>query len=894
MLSSFFTQHIPMEAYSSEIQLDKHDLIYSSASSSVKYPSHLSISATYDEKEGIVFTIRDVSRLTVQRISFSLTQLHQVVTVNSKEGRLAMENCFVRMESGTTTPISPICTSIAALSAPLVLYTPKPSDDDELGSGSLLSARFIGIFPGHIVLSDTRLRPYPRNNLNDLNLVSLFNVHLSLSHQRRYNVSDQLSKELKQKWNDNLQAAALVTSLLGEDISMDLSDKWRTGSLVYWLVSPSGSIRIGSDENAVDHPNCGSSTFMCTTLDSAFRSAGLNKISTLTLSTSTSLSSTLRATSSLLIQSSSATKQGIELDETGSIEVTNSTTKLSFTLIFFTVAETCVSDTLFMVEEGELSFSSCQFGGTNSESALVFPASTTTLIRVKADGTLTLTDTLIQHVVFSHATLGTALCLHLGATVSSSGTKPISAISSKAVGSHVLVDVSTNSDANSLSTLSSYLQGWGPTLTNSPRFSKAEINEFGVIDENEQVDELIYSWYPDDGTTMHLHSEGGSHAKCGVSTLPCSSLSGKVEVVGDGEAIVICSPLTETAGFVATKDLSIHSSDNTKQIISVSSSTSFATQDSSLSFSHLAFVPLPSSSSHNSEPLQRVDSLFVVESGSIELSDCSLSSFVLANKPLITHTSGSLSLEWCEISSITRSTGNGTILETTMETGISLSLNDVTFSSMTSSRESALLALSFPLFDESEPVPFFNFNLTNLHFVEMSENEDEQSCFVSIVGPKLADWICEDDARFDGSYSKTTPLTHFWTFDSLLDLSATLLFYLLPLEGPVGVSSSGFDMAKCGSHYLWCSTIQRSITRLSAQKTNKIVVMDEIALSTSISLPDGVIFTGNNANTLCTCQVGESGSFETADENVMSITTLDFSLPSEHRMFWRRDGNEDE
>ncbi|KAK2944994.1 hypothetical protein BLNAU_20071 [Blattamonas nauphoetae] len=161
----------------------------------------------------------------------------------------------------------------------------------------------------------------------------------------------------------------------------------------------------------------------------------------------------------------------------------------------------------------------------------------------------------------------------------------------------------------------------------------------------------------------------------------------------------------------------------------------------------------------------------------------------------------------------------------------------------------------------------------------MNDNEDDESCFVSVVGPKLADCISEGDDRFVGSYTETTPLNHLWSFDTFHELPASLLFYLLPSEGPVGVSSSGIDMAKCGSNSIWCPTISQSISRLTAQKTNKIVVMDEIDLSASISLPNGVIFSGNNPNTLCTCQVGESGSFETTGDKIVSITTLDFSLP---------------
>ncbi|KAK2944722.1 hypothetical protein BLNAU_20358 [Blattamonas nauphoetae] len=490
-----------------------------------------------------------------------------------------------------------------------------------------------------------------------------------------------------------------------------------------------------------------------------------------------------------------------------------------------------------------------------------------------------MTNTLIQHIKFSHATLGTAVRLHINSPNTIEGTSKVGEIVSNGTGSHVLILASTELESSSISSFVEQFASWGPTTMNGVRFSKSEIEEFVVIDEDGRVDELIYHWNAYDGETLFVDSDGGSHSKCGLSILPYSSISKNANKVGDGDSVIVRGSVTESTGFVATKNLTVKSSDNSKQIISVSCSTQFTTQGSSLIFENLTFVPLPPSSAQNAESSQRTDSLFVVKSGSIELTDCSLLSFLLADSPLITHTSGSLILNSCEISSITRSTGNGTVLETSLEGDISLWMNDVTFSSMTSSKESALLSISFAPLDDSEPAPNFDFTLTNLQFVEMIESEDEESCFVSLVGSKLADWLDEGDPRFEGSHNESTQLSHLWSFDAFHSLSASLLFYLLPSEGPVGVSSSGIDMGKCGSNSIWCPTISKSLDRLSAQKTNKIVVMDEIDLSTSVSLPDGVIFSGNNSVTLCSCFVDEAGSLATTGECVVSITTLDFSLP---------------
>ncbi|KAK2944725.1 hypothetical protein BLNAU_20361 [Blattamonas nauphoetae] len=829
-----------------------------------------------------------------RKLRFTLAPLHQLVNVDSEDGRLVVEESYVLIETGTPTSRSPLFSvgsslavrtvlfsstvpsSIATLSTPLVRFAPTPSNEDKLGSGSCDIT--------NCSLTDFHFEEKSMFEIETSGRISFLlngvnRVTTDLEEGKFISVKGQSFKQQIEPslWLSNPTTADLP-NLIGEDVSMGEGDKWRKGSLVYWLISPSEEIQINSDENAVDHPNCGSSTFKCTTLDSAFKSAGLNAISTLSLSISTSLSSNLLVASSLLIMTSSATQE-IELNKNGSFVVANSTEKLSIESINFTVAQTCLSATLFVVEEGELSFSSCQIGATSSESALVLPESATTLIEVKSDGTLSLTDTLIQHIKFSHATLGTTIRLHINSPNTFEGTSKVGEIVSNGTGSHVLILASTELESSPISSFVEKFASWGPTTMNGVRFSKSEIEEFVVIDEDGRVDELIYHWNLYDGESLFVASDGGSHSKCGLSVLPCSSISANIEKVGDGKAIIVSSAVTESNGFVAKKDLTVKSSDNSKQIISVSCSTQFTTQGSSLIFENLTFVPLPPSSAQNAESLQRTDSLFVVKSGSIELTDCSLLSFLLADSPLITHTFGSLILNSCEISSITRSTGNGTVLETSLEGNISLWMNDVTFSSMTSSKVSALLSISLTPLDDSEPVPNYAFSLTNLQFVEMIESEDEESCFVSLVGSNLADWLDEGDSRFEGSYNESTQLSHLWSFDAFHSLPASLLFYLLPSEGPVGVSSSGIDMGKCGSNSIWCPTISKSLDRLSAQKTNKIVVMDEIDLSTSVLLPDGVIFSGNNSVMLCSCLVNDAGSFETTGVDFVSITSLDFSLP---------------
>ncbi|KAK2950357.1 hypothetical protein BLNAU_14692 [Blattamonas nauphoetae] len=874
------------------IVLETQDLFYSSEKDSRWY---ISLSATHDLVENTIFTIEDESRLTLERMNLFLKSKHHAVKLTSKEGSLVIDKSTILCAAATTT-VSPIWSigncvglnnvtfkpsvyaSTATLSAPLVSFTPKPSNDDELGSGSF---EMTNTNLTNLTFEKTTMIKVETTGDVTFTTPKLTNVisdqqtgkYLRLKGQ---NFRTQLKPE---QWDDSLKTPTHVASLWGEDISMKESEKWRRGSLVYWLVSPSSEVVIGLDDDADDHPNCGSSTFKCTTLDSAFASAELNSIDTLSFSVSTTLSTPLSFLSSVTLKSFLDDRQTITFDNTSLMKVDTPLTTLSLTSLIFTIAESCSSATLFVVEKGEMTFSSCLIGSSDSSSPQVVPATTTKLIEVKSDGTLILNDTLIQHITFTHATHGTALHLHADSTLSFTGTTTVGEISSLGRGSHVVISSSAGLDSTSISSLASQIEAWGPTTTNGARFTESEINEFVVIDSNGEVEELIYSWYPYDDLTLFVDRSGGSHSKCGLYVLPCSSISENANKVGAGEAIVVSSDLTETVGFTSSKALSVKSSDYTKQVLSIASTASFTTQTSPLSFTSISFIPLPQTSNQNTNTNTRAESLFIVESGSLSLTSCSVSSFELYSSPLITHTSGTLALRSCSLSSITRSTGNGTVLNTEMKTGKSLLLDEIEFSLMLSSKDSPILALSFPPFDESNPDPLFDFTLTNLAFTNMTGMESEPPCFISLVGHDLASWIEVHDDRFENSYSDDLAISDLWSVDETHNLSASLLFYLVASSGPVGVSDSGYEMAKCGSNSVWCSTIELSLTRLSAQNTKKVLVMNEVTLSTSIALPNELTFAGN-PNALSACVVSAAGSFVSEDIDFTTISKLTFSLPS--------------
>ncbi|KAK2960261.1 hypothetical protein BLNAU_4814 [Blattamonas nauphoetae] len=269
----------------------------------------------------------------------------------------------------------------------------------------------------------------------------------------------------------------------------------------------------------------------------------------------------------------------------------------------------------------------------------------------------------------------------------------------------------------------------------------------------------------------------------------------------------------------------------------------------------------------------RADPIFVIESGSLTLNSCSLSSFTLGSSPRISHVSGSLSLTSCEFSSIDRLSGKGSILSTAMTSGMGLTIDGVKLSSMSCSSESPAVLLNFSSF--TPPAPFPSFSLTNLRF----EGTDEQlamAYFVEIIGRNISNFISEADERFSGSYSSESNQNHLWTFDEAFDLSISLMFYLLPQEGPVGVERGGYDMNRCGYSNVWCSSVDRAVLRTTDRLLSEIVILGTSDLSLPMTLTNNISITKGEEGEIL--HVSSCGCLTTTPHHSLLVEELSITL----------------
>ncbi|KAK2951691.1 hypothetical protein BLNAU_13430 [Blattamonas nauphoetae] len=371
------------------------------------------------------------------------------------------------------------------------------------------------------------------------------------------------------------------------------------------------------------------------------------------------------------------------------------------------------------------------------------------------------------------------------------------------------------------------------------------------------------------------NSTSTDHPNCGSPEFKCSTLDSALESasLNSLEVITLSSPSSLQRRMTVNGTRTVRSSNSTQREVSVSLDSSVRIDGGELSFFDIEFVCASSLAFWNSENT-RSASLFVVESGSLSLASCSLSSFTHASCPLICHTGGSFSLISSELNSIERVSGKGSILSTEMKNGMELTMDGVILSSMDCSSESPALLVNFSSIQPSSPFP--TFSLTNLRF----EETDEQSAtghFVEIIGRSISNFISEGDARFSGSYSTDSNENHLWSVDEERSVSASLLFYLLAQEGPVGVSRGGSDVDRCGYLNVWCSSVERAISRTTDRALSELVILGDSDLSVAVTLATNVSMTkGEEAGTV---HVSSCGCLTTAAHHPLLVEALSIMLP---------------
>ncbi|KAK2944869.1 hypothetical protein BLNAU_20212 [Blattamonas nauphoetae] len=297
-----------------------------------------------------MFTVGKDTRLAINSFDFIHKSNHTLVSVNNRESWLEMVGCEVIFQPGTYSRslISSVGSGLClesfdfnigfqstriSFTVPLISFRPTPSQEGGLGSAPFKMTRSqfdnLNLFEASIIIVETSGNiTFQNSNFTRLQTDLDEGKCLSLKGN---NFKQQI---LPENWVRSYSKDELAAHL-GEDTSLADEHKWRRGSLVYWLFSPSDGIIVNvSDSTAVDHPNCGSTEFVCTTLDSALESASLNTLDVIILLSPSSLERTMTVAGTRTVRSSDTTQREVTVTLDSSVAVDGGA--LSFLAIQFT------------------------------------------------------------------------------------------------------------------------------------------------------------------------------------------------------------------------------------------------------------------------------------------------------------------------------------------------------------------------------------------------------------------------------------------------------------------------------------------------------------------------------------------------------------------------------
>ncbi|KAK2954118.1 hypothetical protein BLNAU_10935 [Blattamonas nauphoetae] len=478
-------------------------------------------------------------------------------------------------------------------------------------------------------------------------------------------------------------------------------------------------------------------------------------------------------------------------------------------------------------------------------------------IAVVSSGTVTISDT--SFVCCSATGNGGGIWLDLSASTSTStsfsslvfgsGSDSNNAI----LGSKVFVQSSNvKTDAEGV------LIGLKPTLSGSI-LTTAEKNEF--VGNNTLPESLLFFWYPHIASSgaVHVHSDGEDHANCGRIELACQTLPHSFTSLKTTRTITLDSSLQVPASLpTLTQSLTISALAGSPQTLTLASDVSFTVSAGTLSFSSLSielaelstvvFVVAggsiamdstcrlvnPSSATHSA-------SLFSLSSGTLTLDTTTLdfSNRFISSQSLFSQSGGSLALSGMSIENVTQSSGDGSVISSTLSSG-SLSIASCSFSScVCSSGNGGVMKVV----------------LTGTGTFTVTGTTTFSSCSASGDGNLIhltrTDLVSFLKGSGTGPLDAIRPNTtsgvvftsdvheEFWGIDTnaVSPSSGSLLFYWYPhTTGSVRVASSGTDHPNCGLVELPCSSLSHS---MNVMKTTKSVVMQsDMPLATSLASID--------------------------------------------------------
>ncbi|KAK2949048.1 hypothetical protein BLNAU_16048 [Blattamonas nauphoetae] len=443
-------------------------------------------------------------------------------------------------------------------------------------------------------------------------------------------------------WSGHPTSLGETESLFwGEDVTLSATPFSSATLLVYLVSFSHRDIFLASDGQ--DVIGCGRSDLPCATLEHSLTHLSSQPTNIVTIEGSVSLDFELKTTLlSLELSGKGETKQNVKVEDGGMI--TASGNSLVLKNLHFSTELTSSTSLISLSSSESLSIKTCSFVGFKSTCAGSIVSGTV------GDGQSFAIDGTSS---FTSCSGGDGGCVNVGVVGSGSirlgGS--FSKCSSSGKGGALYLDLtgSTESTQISFDSLSfstvdrnSALEGSNMFVTSSSLsdlvtsepfkalappaqttpFDATEKNSFVGFESEKVKGSLLYFWHPHTATSgsVHVHSSGADHANCGLSPLPCSSLSHSMDAMKEAKSVTLDSSMVVSAPFESTASEWTLTQSSASHILSL-------TKDGQLKISTDSGSKLSLLSLHiiaKEVTTDRTSPLIEVGSGSITFSTCSI------------------------------------------------------------------------------------------------------------------------------------------------------------------------------------------------------------------------------------------------------------------------------
>ncbi|KAK2947169.1 hypothetical protein BLNAU_17874 [Blattamonas nauphoetae] len=273
------------------------------------------------------------------------------------------------------------------------------------------------------------------------------------------------------------------------------------------------------------------------------------------------------------------------------------------------------------------------------------------------------------------------------------------------------------------------------------------------------------------------------------------------------------------------------------------------------------FLQIPSTFQHAS--------LLQCQSGSLEMSNCSLSQegFESPN-------------EHDFFNSIMSSNQKAGVISAVLTESTTFPFHNNTFTSCPCSGQANAIFLEL-VNTTTVHADSFDYLMTDLVFDSPSSNADtEIDIDVFVVGNNLDKTMTS--MKWENSFSREKG-SSLWGEDTATGLNISLLPYLLALEGPVEIDDNGKGFEKCGHFFLFCNSLDLGLRRMKEASVDTMKVMERITTPAPLEPLCDLSIEGNDESS--TLSFSLDGCFinspKDATPSTLSFSSLVIVIPSD-------------